>query len=179
MPVFYYLDQEEVADAYLYLRLYPPDWTVPDPVLPVAEQQKAASNTVPVELSIVPTTVAPPSNARDLTMIVFPIAAEIFVGLLLAGGFWFTLREIRRLTALRNYREALVMGDSSLEQHASQQASSKSLLRRHPLTPSTSNDNAVAVVASQEEEQVFHYDDYRRFESSWLARWLEGEDEAA
>src|ERR1700757_1567369 len=99
MPVFYYLDQDEVADAYLYLRLFPPEWAVPAPVMPAKEQQKAASKAVPVELSIEPTTVAPTSKARDLIMIVAPVAAEIFVGLLLAGGFWFTLQEIRRLTA--------------------------------------------------------------------------------
>jgi hypothetical protein len=33
MPVFYYLSEDEVADAYLYLTFYPPyHWAVADPV---------------------------------------------------------------------------------------------------------------------------------------------------
>jgi mono/diheme cytochrome c family protein len=179
MPVFYYLDKDEVADAYLYLRLYPPDWTVPDPVIPVTEQQKATSKTVPVELSIEPTTVAPPSNARDVIMIVAPVAAEIFVGLLLAGGFWFTLQEIRRLTALSNSRKVLVMGAGSVAQDAPRPASSMLRSGTLTLTHSASNDNAAAGMVSPVDEPAFHHDDYRRFESSWLERWLEGGDEAA
>lgn len=179
MPVFYYLDQDEVADAYLYLRLFPPEWAVPDPVMPATEQQKAASKAVPVELSIEPTTVAPTSNARDLIMIVAPVAAEIFVGLLLAGGFWFTLQEIRRLTALRNSRKVLVMGAGNVAQDAPRSASSMLRPGTLMLTHSTSNDNAAAGMANPDDEPAFHHDDYRRFESSWLARWLEEEDEAA
>ena len=177
MPVFYYLDQDEVADAYLYLRLFPPEWAVPDPVMPATEQQKAASKAVPVELSIEPTTVAPTSKARDLIMIVAPVAAEIFVGLLLAGGFWFTLQEIRRLTALSS--KILVMGAGNVAQDPPRSASSMlrpgTLILRH----STSNDNAAAGMANPDDEPAFHHDDYRSFESSWLARWLEEEDEAA
>jgi hypothetical protein len=47
------------------------------------------------------------------------------------------------------------------------------------LTHSTSNDNAAAGMANPDDEPAFHHDDYRSFESSWLARWLEEEDEAA
>ena len=67
MPVFYYLDEGEVADAYLYLKLYPPEWSNPDPVMPVTEQ-KASSKIVPVGLTLEPTTVTPPSNASNLIM---------------------------------------------------------------------------------------------------------------
>jgi hypothetical protein len=179
MPVFYYLDQDEVADAYLYLRLFPPEWAVPDPVMPATEQQNPASKAVPVELSIEPTTVAPTSNARDLIMIVAPVAAEIFVGLLLAGGFWFTLQEIRRLTALSNSRKVLVMGAGNVAQDAPRSASSMLRPGTLMLTHSTSNDNAAAGMANPDDEPALHHDDYRRFESSWLARWLEEEDEAA
>jgi mono/diheme cytochrome c family protein len=173
MPVFYYLGEDEVADAYLYLRLYPPEWEVPEPVMPAIEQKQAASKTVPVGFSIEPTTAAPP----DLIMIVFPVGAEIFVALLLAGGFWFTLREIRRLAEVSHSRKALVVV-GSVAQHALRPASSKSRPGRHPLAHSTSNDIAAAGMASHDDEQAFHHDDYRTFESSWLARWLE-EDEAA
>jgi mono/diheme cytochrome c family protein len=178
MPVFYYLNDDEVADAYLYLRVYPPEWSSPDPLMPVTEQ-KASSKIVPVALTLEPTTVTPPSNASNLIMIVAPVAAEIFVSLLLAGGFWFTLREIRRLTTLSNRRKVLVMGAGIVAQDAPRSASSMLRPGTLVLTHSTSNDEAAEGVANRGEEPAFHHDDYRRFESSWLARWLEGEDEAA
>jgi hypothetical protein len=166
------LGEDEVADAYLYLRLYPPDGTVPDPETPATEQKQAANKVVPFEFSIEPTTVGPPNNARDLTVIIFPVAAA----LLLAGGFWFTLREIRRLTAVSETRKALVMSDGSVAQHAILSASNKSRPRMHPVTHS--NDNA-GEVADHDDEPSFHHDDYHTFESSWLTRWLERKDEAA
>jgi mono/diheme cytochrome c family protein len=179
MPVFYYLDEDEVTDAYLYLKLYPPEKALPGPVMEATEVKTATSKIVPVALSIEPTNVAPPSNARDLVMIVFPIAAEIFVGLLLAGGFWFTLREIRRLTALSNSRKVLVMGAGIVAQDAPRSVSSQLRPGTLLLAHSMSSDNAAAGVATPDDAAAFHHDDYRRFESSWLARWLEGEDEAA
>jgi mono/diheme cytochrome c family protein len=173
MPVFYYLGEDEVADAYLYLRVYPPDWTVPDPERPATEQKQAASKIVEIGFGIEPTTVGPPpSNGRDLTVIIFPVAAA----LLLAGGFWFTLREIRRLTAVSRSRKALVMGDGSIAQHPILSTSSKSRPRMHPGARSNDNDGAVA---EHDGEPSFHHDDYHTFESSWLTRWLERKDEAA
>jgi len=179
MPVFYYLAKDEVADAYLYLKLYPPERGVPDSVMPATELKKAASKIVPVALSIEPNNVAAPSNAGDIVMVVFPIAGEIFVGLLLAGGFWFTLREIRRLTALSKSRKIFVMGAGSLAQDAPRSLSSQLRPGTLLLAHSVSNDDAAARVANPNDAPAFHHDDYRRFESSWLARWLEGEDEAA
>jgi mono/diheme cytochrome c family protein len=172
MPAFYYLGEDEVADAYLYLRLYPPDWTVPDPETSATERKQAASKIVKIGFGIEPTVVGSPRNARDLTVIVFPVAAA----LLLAGGFWFTLREIRRLTEISNSRKALVMSDGSVAQHAILSASSKSRPGMHPVTHS--NDNA-GEVAELNDETSFHHDDYYTFESSWLTRWLERKDEAA
>jgi mono/diheme cytochrome c family protein len=179
MPVFYYLSEDEVADAYLYLKLNPPASTVPDPAMPAIEQKQAANKILPVGFTVEPTTVSRPSNARDLIMIVFPLASEIFVALLLVGGFWYTLREIRRLTAISRSRKVLVMGDGSVAEHAPRPASGKSHPEMHPLTNSTTNDKAAIGVPGHVDEQPFHHDDYRRFEISWLARWLEGEDEAA
>lgn len=172
MPVFYYLDKDEVADAYLYLRLYPPDWTVPDPERPATEQKQAESKIVQVGFGIEPTTGGPPSNARDLAVIIFPVAAA----LLLAGGFWFTFREIRRLTAVSDSRKALVMSDGSVVQNANLLASSKS---RPGLQPVTHSDDNAGEVADHDDEPSFHHDDYHTFESSWLTRWLERRDEAA
>ena len=172
MPVFYYLGEDEVADAYLYLQLYPPDWTIADPETPAIERKQAASKIVQIGFGIEPTVVEPPSKALDLTLIVFPVAAA----LLLAGGFWFTLREIRRLTALSNRRKVLVMADAGGTQLALLSGSSRS--PKKYLKDSASDDKASAEVALDDHE-AFHHDDYRRFESSWLVRWLEGEDEAA
>jgi mono/diheme cytochrome c family protein len=172
MPVFYYMGNDEVADAYLYLRLYPPDWTVPDPETPATEQKQAANKIVPIGFGIEPAVVGPPSNARDLTVIVFPVAAA----LLLTGGFWFTLREIRRLTAVNGSRRAAVMSDGSVAQHAIPSASSKSPSGMYPVRHS--GDNA-GEVAEHDDEPSFHHDDYRTFEGSWLMRWLERKDEAA
>lgn len=172
MPVFYYLGEDEVADAYLYLRLYTPDGTVPDPETPATEQKRAANKAVQVEFSTEPTAVGPPNNGRDLTVIIFPVAAA----LLLAGGFWFTMREIRRLTAVSETRKALVMSDGSVAQHAILSASNKLQPRMHPVTHP--NDNA-GEVADHDDEPSFHHDDYHTFESSWLTRWLERKDEAA
>ena len=173
MPVFYYLGDDEVADAYLYLRLYPPDWTVPDPGTPATEQKQAASKVVQIEFGIAPTVVEPPSNARDLIVIIFPVAAA----LLLAGGFWFTLREIRRLTAVSDGRKALVRSDGSVAQHAILSASSKARLGM--MYPVTRSDGNAGEVAKQDGEPPFHHDDYHTFESSWLTRWLERKNEAA
>lgn len=170
MPVFYYLSEEEVADAYMYLKLYPPE-SVPDPVMPAIEQKQAASKISPVGFDVEQTTPAPPSNARDLTVIIFPVAAA----LLLAGGLWFTLREVRRLTALYDSRKAFVMGDGSVAQQAPRSVLSKSRPGKH----STSNDNDTVGVAIHDDEQPFHHHDYHTFESPWLARWLKREDEAA
>jgi mono/diheme cytochrome c family protein len=170
MPVFYYLSEEEVADAYMYLKLYPPE-SVPDPAMPATEQKQAASKSVPVAFDVEQTAPAPPSNARDLTVIIFPVAAA----LLLAGGLWFTLREISRLTALYNSRKAFVMGDGSVAQQAPRSVLSKSRPGKH----STSIDNATVEVAIHDDAQPFHHHDYHTFESPWLARWLKREDEAA
>ncbi len=173
MPVFYYLREDEVADAYLYLRLYPPDGTVPGPETPATEQKQAANKLVQVGFSIEPTVAGmPPSNARDLTVIIFPVAAA----LLLAGGLWFTLREIRRLTAVSDSRKTSVMSNGSIAQHAILSASGKPRPKMHPTT--RSNDNA-GEEAEHEGEPSFHHDDYHTFESSWLTRWLERKDEAA
>ena len=145
--------------------------------MPATELKKATSKIVPVALSIEQTNVAAPGNAGDIVMLVFPIAAEIFVGLLLAGGFWFTLREIRRLTALRDSRKVFVM-DGSVAQDAPGLVSSQLRPGTLLIAHSMSNDNT-ARVANPDDGPAFHHDDYRRFESSWLARWLEGENEAA
>jgi hypothetical protein len=139
------------------------------------EPNRAESKIVPVDFPMPPINVPPPSGARDLWLIIFPVAA----GLLMAGGVWFTLWEIRRLTVMSHSRNAFAIADGSVAQHAPSSTSSKSRpTGQHILTHSPSNGNG-AGVANHDDEPEFHHDDYRTFESSWLARWLEGEDEAA
>jgi len=178
MPVFYYLSAEEVADAYLYLRLYPPVSTIPNSVI-AGTEQKAERTVLPVAFSVERTNDFPLGNARDFSMIAFQIAAATSAGLLLAGGFWFTLREIRRLTALSHSRRKLVIVDAGVAQLETQWASSKLQLVSHAQPPSSPNDDTDDQVANRDDNQAFHHDDYLRFESTWLARWVEGEDEAA
>jgi mono/diheme cytochrome c family protein len=179
MPVFYYLSAEEVSDAYLYLRLYPPVITGPKSVMAVTEQKPAASKVLPAAFSVEAANGLPLGNAGDLSMIAFQIGAATSAGLLLAGGFWFTLREIRRLTVLSRSRRKLVIVDAGVAQLQTQAASDRLRLVSHAQPPSTPDDDTDDQVANRDDNQAFHHDDYRRFESTWLARWVDGEDEAA
>ena len=170
MPVFYYLGPDEVEDAYLYLRLLPS--------YEAHEQNQAANKIVPGVTNSEPTTALPPSKGSELTMFTFPVAAEMFVALLMAGGLGFTVREVRRLSAESEIRKALVISDRSIV-----------LLAAHPagtqrLTKFASSDEVVAVMANHDDKQAvsdssFHDSTYRTFESSWLARRLEKEDRIA
>ena len=171
MPVFYYLGADEVEDAYLYLRLFPS--------YQAHEQNQAGNKVVPGVTNSEPTTALPPSKPSALTMVTLPVAAEIFVALLMAGGLGFTVREVRRLSAESEIRKALVISDRSIV-----------LLETHPagrtqqLTKFASSDEVVAVMANGDDKQAvsyssFHDSNYRTFESSWLARRLEKEDRIA
>ena len=179
MPVFYYLSPEEVADAYLYLRRYPPVSTMPNSVMAFAEQKQASSKVSPVAFSVEGASVFPPANVRDLSLIVFQFGAATVAGLLLVGGFWFTLREIRRLTALSVSRRKLVIVGAGVAQVESQSASDNLQLGTHSQKSSPRKDGSEDQVANPDDRRAFHQDDFRRFESTWLTRWVEGEDEAA
>ena len=151
MPVFYYLSEQEVADAYLYLKLYPPQSVLSDPVQQAGGLKKATSKIVPIDFNEGLT--ADPDYPRDVSTS-FPIVLEVLVGLALAGGFWFTLREVRKSTALSTSRRVVLM-------------------------VSGANGSAGARIESTGDKLVSRHDDYRRFESSWMSRWFEREDEAA
>ena len=186
MPVFYYLGEDEVADAYLYLRLCPPyAWAVLDSAIPAPQQNQAASKVVPRVRTSEPATALPPSKDRDMIVFAMPVAAEIFVALLLAGGLGFTVQEIRRLSAARRDRRVLVIGDGGFALHATRSVpSGPQPGRAQQLTGSASSDNVVAVNANDDDQQAVSYSrlrssDYRTFESSWLARRLEKWDRVA
>jgi hypothetical protein len=105
MPVFYYLSEEEVADVYLYLAMYPPSESVtPTPVLAATQDKQRPSDKV-----------QGPPNARQLpqnttnqqtTSSISPevesivlLSAVSIVTLLLAGGLVLALREFKRLSS--------------------------------------------------------------------------------
>ena len=105
MPVFYYLSEEEVADIYLYLAMYPPsESATPTPVLAVRQDKQQPS-----------VKVREPSNARQLpqntinretTSSISPevewivlFSAVSIVTLLLGGGLVLALREFKRLSS--------------------------------------------------------------------------------
>lgn len=175
MPVFYYLSQEEAADAYLYLKLFPPVSTVPEPLMAANDQKRGEGKIVPIDFSLPPTSVPPPSEARDWSVILFPVAA----GLLVTGGLWFTLWEIRRLTMLAHSRNAFVVVDGRVAPRSSRSTSSDPRPHRQLTLAGSSSNNNDAEVAKGGDEPLFHHNDYYTFETSWLARWLGKDEEAA
>lgn len=107
MPVFFYLSEEEAADVYLYLTLYPPSETPSPtrmmagtkPAQPPASNGPGASYTAPV-LDEKPSGSREASSPVELHMDALPWTLG-FVVLLLGGGLVFTLREFRRLSSKR------------------------------------------------------------------------------
>jgi len=111
MPVFYYLSEEEAADIYLYLTSYPP---YPYAVLDAAT---AGSGTPPSmeDMDPPPRPVAassgaahtgpagdPPETANaDAQIWTFALLLGSLVGLFLILGFWFTVRELKRVSGER------------------------------------------------------------------------------
>ena len=103
MPVFYYLNEEEVADVYLYLTTYPPSESVtptPVPATSQDEQRPLDKGQIPPKAPALPQSMAKRRAAPSLSadapssrlLWLVPIAA-----LLLAGGLVFTIREFKRL----------------------------------------------------------------------------------
>jgi mono/diheme cytochrome c family protein len=109
MPVFYYLSEEEAADVYLYLTLYPPtDSADPDTMIALSQQNRVAGGgTAPPQkagngLSVPnnrPVERQQPNNAPGLQTVVLLSAVGLVVILLLAGGLGFTILEFQRLSA--------------------------------------------------------------------------------
>lgn len=116
MPVFYYLSQDEAADVYLYLTLYPPyKWAALDPALPAHKSDRAA-DVAPVFSAFAGSDSEPPNPPAPspnlaMQMMEMEIAPSVGVGLfltmLLAGGFAFTVRECMRLSAIAEGRNLL------------------------------------------------------------------------
>jgi mono/diheme cytochrome c family protein len=189
MPVFYYLSEDEAADVYLYLTLYPPyPWAILDPVITVSQQDQTAGQSVPVVVDTEPTKVLQPSKGTDLKIVLLPFGAELFVTLLLAGGVGFTVRELRRLSAESEDRNALLVGGGNVAMDVTSSAAREGLRQHAPGGEELAPSDNVAAVESTDDQKAVSYSrfqhngyftngyDLRYYESTWLARLLENQD---
>jgi len=103
MPVFYYLTDEEAADVYLYLALYPPsERSSPEALVAASVAGPPSRNGPgsPVHALLVSRAALdqdPSTQTAELATAAFPWITP-FVAIALAGGLYFTFREFRRLT---------------------------------------------------------------------------------
>ncbi len=110
MPVFYYLSEDEAADVYLYLTLYPPSESARlETTRALTQPRSAGGGTSPghggassVRDNKVPG-VQPQSEGTYLQTVVLLTGVVSLVILLLAGGLGFTIHEFRRLSAARQF----------------------------------------------------------------------------
>ena len=105
MPVFYYLSQEEAADVYLYLAMYPPSESVtPAPALAASQdkQRPFGKEQESLNARLSPQNMTPRETAASVSP---KVESMVLVGtvsivtLLLAGGVVLALREFRRLSS--------------------------------------------------------------------------------
>jgi mono/diheme cytochrome c family protein len=107
MPVFYYLNEEEAADVYLYLTLFQPDKNAPaDPAIAASRFEglprdaallPAASNEPLVVTSDLGGTERQ-SEANDIQSVALLAVVGVLATLLLAAGVAVTLIECKRLS---------------------------------------------------------------------------------
>lgn len=166
MPVFEYLSESEVADAYQYLKQYPPtEWTDPGPPPQQVQVASVMPNATLKPPSSPPAaeTLARPQAAAGRSRII-PFAAAIIVSLLIIGGLIFTVYEVSRarLKAVR-FRGIAVHG------LAIAPIAEFGKKKRLPDDP-----HKQAAWRSR-----FHRTEHDVFESSWFSRQLENEDGAA
>ncbi len=169
MPVFEYLTESEVADAYLYLKMYPPSaWG--DPSAP-SDQTQSASASVSVASVPEPPQAPPTSNppmvrqTSGRTLRVFGFVAEFIVALLLVGGGIFTVYEVKRSKP----RVARLLGISGATLSAVPTQGGLAPVRRMPR-----DAHKQAAWRSG-----LHRTEHDLFEGSWFSRPLENEDGAA
>lgn len=177
MPVLDYLSEGEVADAYLYLKLYPPNaWS--DTENP-PDRAQSASDTMPSASTHEPPNVPPhaeePSRAEasEGRASVVSLLAELIVALLVAGGAVFTFYEVKRLKG----RNRHLLGRASSCAAVSVPGGG------HLVRPYGSFETTNRVRHNSPKQAAwhsrFHRSEYHRFESSWLSRRWESEDGAA
>jgi mono/diheme cytochrome c family protein len=107
MPVFYYLSEDEAADVYLYLTLYPPSQSAGFDTIGAVTQPAPAGGGTPSAnggASSVPQIpeVRPPSGDTDRQTVLLLTGVASFIILLLAGGLGFTMHEFQRLSTAKS-----------------------------------------------------------------------------
>lgn len=173
MPVFDYLSESEVADAYLYLKMFPPSaWT--DPVTP-PDPPQTASAIAAIVSNHEPPNDPPRGEGQDKKGSSLPILAEVFAGLLVAGGAFFTVYDVRRTKA--KARALQKSGDESLDVVTTQGGPA-------PVESPAGSSGRTKRVQGDTHKQAawksrFRRTEYHLFESSWLSRRWENEDGAA
>jgi mono/diheme cytochrome c family protein len=111
MPVFYYLTEEEAADAYLYLHRYPPEQSKKaDFYLGASQKHSGGSGdkaSGSADGGTIPPRLQPPKDNGDnsLFTVVLLIGLYGFVTLMIAGGMAFTFREFKRLSRQTHIEE--------------------------------------------------------------------------
>ena len=111
MPVFYYLTEEEAADAYLYLKQYPPyQWATLDVATTAAEPDQNALDPSPQAAGVSFNADAGRSKIRwketsaPAKLWILPVLVGFFALTLMGCGFGFTVRELSRLSAATEVR---------------------------------------------------------------------------
>jgi mono/diheme cytochrome c family protein len=105
MPVFDYLSDEDAADAYLYLLLYPPAHLAgSDLNVALSQRQVSTGGDEPPSGRTTPrlnpaAMAEQPANGSNLKVVILLTAMYSFVVILVGGGLGFTLHEFRRLSA--------------------------------------------------------------------------------
>ena len=126
MPVFYYLSEQEAADVYLYLTLYPPsDSAHPDSMIALSQQGPAGGGAPPEQkpgsgsfvASNEPLQVRQPNKGTELQTIALFSTVALFVIVLLAGGLGFTVREFKRLSVESEGRNLAARDPRGRPQH--------------------------------------------------------------
>jgi mono/diheme cytochrome c family protein len=113
MPVFYYLSEDEAADVYLYLTLYPPSQSAGlGTISALTHPAQAGGGTPPMNggASSVPQIpeVQPQGGDADRQTVLLLAGVASFIILLMAGGLGFTVHEFQRLSAARPSRSLTV-----------------------------------------------------------------------
>jgi len=174
MPVFDYLTETEIADAYLYLKLYPPAaWT--EPATPPNPPQSASAIAAIVSRPG-PRSDPPRSGATEAkSSMLLPAMAQIFVGLLVVGGAVFTLIEVRRSKAPgKHWLDIWAHRFVSLQRAGGPASAHSSARSSRSSKPTPDDAHKQAAWGTR-----FDRSEYESFESSWLSRRWEKEDGAA
>ena len=108
MPVFDYLSQEEVADAYLYLTRYPPyQFAIEQPVVSVAGLNLPPTNPDPPQGAIKASLVRQSGQKQtgegtDVQVLALLTVSGLLVSILLGGAVAFSVWECMRLSRKKN-----------------------------------------------------------------------------